>query len=56
MDMTMEFSKYPGRDWEDDFKEENANYECFCFDCNRPFIGHKRRIICFECSKKQGHI
>ena len=40
---------YPGRDWEGDFQMENGNYECLCIACKRPFIGHKRRLLCFEC-------
>lgn len=47
------YKHYPGRDWEDDFKLENGNYYCNCVSCNRPFIGHKRRVHCFECAKKE---
>jgi SWI/SNF-related matrix-associated actin-dependent regulator 1 of chromatin subfamily A len=46
------YIKYPGRDWENDKIFENGNYECNCVNCNRPFIEHKRRIICFECDYK----
>ena len=46
------FAKYPGRDYIEDYRFENGNYECLCFECKKPFIGHKRRIICKECSDR----
>ena len=45
--------KYPaisGRSWLSDANYENGNYICKCCKCNLPFIGHKRRVICFTCS------
>jgi hypothetical protein len=45
----MFYKYYPGRDWEDDKSLENGNYENICIICKRPFIGYKRRMICFEC-------
>jgi hypothetical protein len=46
------YKHYPGRDWEEDKNLENGNYYCTCTVCKKMFVGHKRRIICFECSKK----
>ncbi len=38
--------------WKEDFKHENGNYTCKCYQCDRYFIGHKRRPMCKECSDK----
>jgi len=38
--------------WKEDFKHENGNYTCICYQCKRNFIGHKRRPLCKECSDK----
>lgn len=41
------------RDWVEDFPLENGNYLHVCADCNRKFIGHKRRPnICRLCAGK----
>ena len=47
------YPRYPGRDWEEDFKLENGNYYCTCRSCQRVFIGHKRRLYCYECAKRE---
>lgn len=39
------------RNWREDASHENGNYECFCTDCEQPFIGHKRRVTCKACSE-----
>lgn len=39
------------RSWLEDLKHENGNYECICRNCNKTFIGHKRRQICKICSR-----
>ena len=39
------------RDWPEDFSHENGNYSCRCVHCGKPFIGHKRRVTCKQCSK-----
>jgi hypothetical protein len=38
------------RDWTEDFKDENGNYDCRCAECDKPFIAHKRRVLCKVCS------
>lgn len=38
------------RNWTEDAKHENGNYECLCVECDQSFIGHKRRVICKACS------
>ncbi len=38
------------RNWTEDYPHENGNYQNFCYSCNRFFLGHKRRIICHDCS------
>lgn len=37
------------RDWVEDFSHENGQYSCTCAHCEKPFIGHKRRVECKEC-------
>lgn len=37
-------------DWTEDATHENGNYQCRCLNCNRLFMGHKRRLICKDCS------
>lgn len=44
--------RFGNRDWVKDFANENGNYERFCASCNLPFIGHKRRFLCFLCANK----
>lgn len=39
------------RNWTEDFSHENGNYECICCECGHRFMGHKRRVICRECTK-----
>ena len=40
------------RNWVEDYKHENGKYLCMCYQCNRKFYGHKRRVMCKECSDK----
>jgi hypothetical protein len=43
----------PGdRNWTEDAAHENGNYECLCCECDQPFIGHKRRVVCKACSTR----
>ena len=42
------------RNWIDDFKHENGNYNCICVFCKQDFIGHKRRVVCKVCSDEKG--
>ncbi len=37
-------------DWPEDSHLENGNYWCKCVTCEADFIGHKRRVVCRECS------
>jgi len=46
------FYKENERDFPEDFKHENGNYECKCSYCGLTFIGHKRRVICRVCEMK----
>jgi hypothetical protein len=39
-----------GRSWTEDAPHENGNYLCECFECEKFFIGHKRRVVCKLCS------
>lgn len=41
------------RDWAEDFKEENGNYQRECIRCRKEFKGHKSRIVCKECHEKK---
>lgn len=44
------------RDWPEDFKFENGNYQNKCMFCENFFYGYKRRICCKLCSEDQnGH-
>lgn len=38
--------------WFEDFSHENGNYQCKCVKCESMFAGHKRRVICKECSSE----
>lgn len=37
--------------WIEDFPAENGNYLNFCPDCQRYFLGHKRRVTCKLCAQ-----
>ncbi len=39
------------RDWLEDASFENGNYESRCVECEQPFIGYKRRVLCKACSE-----
>lgn len=41
------------KNWNEDFKHENGNYQNQCASCNEMFLGHKRRITCKKCSLKK---
>ena len=41
------------RDWPEDYPLENGNYNCTCSVCNKPFMGHKRRLVCRSCQKER---
>ena len=49
--MNNVFIKTTERDWVEDFKYENGQYQCDCIYCNKIFIGHKRKNICKKCAK-----
>lgn len=35
-------------------RDSNDNYQCVCCHCGKVFIGHKRRVACDDCKKKEG--
>ena len=39
------------RDWHEDFSHENGQYMCVCCNCEKSFIGHKRRVTCKLCEQ-----
>lgn len=39
----------PGN-WPEDASHENGDYECLCYICQKPFYGHKRRVVCKVCA------
>ena len=41
----------PAKNWDEDKDQENGNYMNKCIYCKSFFMGHKRRVICKECSK-----
>lgn len=38
------------RNYTEDYKLENGNYENTCIKCKLPFIGYKRRVYCKQCN------
>ncbi len=40
------------KNWVQDRQLENGNYANICIRCKSAFIGHKRRVLCFECANK----
>lgn len=36
--------------WIEDYFHENGNYMNRCITCERAFMGHKRRVSCWECA------
>lgn len=50
--MTTGYTKAEARacDWVEDFDHENGNYWNLCCECERQFIGHKRRVVCKLCA------
>ena len=43
-------STFDERSWHEDKEQENGNYSCECVQCQRQFVGHKRRHICRMCA------
>ncbi len=39
------------KDWKEDFSHENGQYVCVCCHCEALFYGHKRRVVCRQCTK-----
>jgi len=37
-------------DYPEDYHMENGKYQNICYDCDRIFFGHKRRVACKECA------
>ena len=46
----MKLPNKSNRDWAIDFQHENGMYLNRCMYCQRPFYGHKRRVVCRKCS------
>lgn len=40
------------RDWPEDAAHENGCYLCRCVVCHETFTGHKRRVVCHECTDR----
>lgn len=38
------------RNWKEDFKHENGQYACYCYQCGKEFMGYKRRVQCKVCA------
>lgn len=45
-----EQQRMEARSWPDDYGHENGNYVNCCSQCQQPFVGHKRRVLCRECT------
>lgn len=45
------FDPITARDFPEDFKHENGNYYCKCSYCYQEFRGHKRRVVCKQCTE-----
>ena len=43
----------PAKNWDEDKDQENGNYMNKCIYCKSFFMGHKRRVVCKECSKEE---
>jgi len=41
------------KNWKEDYEHENGNYMCHCRLCKQSFLGHKRRVMCKECTERQ---
>lgn len=41
-----------GRDWVEDFTQENGQYQCTCIYCKSGFVGYKRRVMCKACHEQ----
>lgn len=44
------FGEYGPKDWKEDSGHENGDYQNRCCQCDAIFLGHKRRVVCKECS------
>jgi hypothetical protein len=51
IDKIIKYNESLPRNWVEDYEHENGNYLNFCGQCSRRFFGHKRRVICKECSE-----
>ena len=40
-----------GRNWIEDYGQENGNYINTCVHCGRLFKGNKRRVVCKLCDE-----
>mgnify|MGYP005624636563 CR=1 FL=1 len=38
------------KNWQEDFPHENGEYVCSCCICDKMFLGHKRRVVCWLCA------
>ena len=38
------------RSWPEDYSHENGHYFNTCCNCQRQFMGHKRRVVCKVCA------
>lgn len=50
MNDIMDFIKVSKKDWVQDFSHENGCYLNTCIECKMEFKGHKRRVVCKECT------
>lgn len=41
-----------GRNWPDDYKYENGNYQNKCGKCSNHFLGNKHRVRCRVCTEE----
>ena len=39
------------KNWTEDYSHENGNYVNTCMFCKDQFFGHKRRVVCKECTQ-----
>lgn len=45
-----QFEQWTNRNWDEDFKLENGNYQNKCVECGSIFLGYKRRVVCKVCA------
>ncbi len=44
------------RNWPEDARHENGNYQCICSNCGATFVGYKRRVTCKVCARSRASI